>query len=205
MKIKKGHVDEGGAMQAQYRRIKALHQNEVLFFRVGDFYEMFGEEAVEISALLNLTLTKRGGVPLCGVPWQHARSYIARLLKAGKKVAICEQTLAQGRGIIEREVVEIITPGTAVDEDFLDKESSNYLACLATDKKPLAPAFFSFAYIDLSTGEFHATSFPAEKAEEQFRARNLSACKLRKCSYRNHFWKKIRSWPLRCWTGTDWF
>ncbi|MDR0760312.1 MAG: DNA mismatch repair protein MutS [Treponema sp.] len=153
-------------MLDQYRRIKRENQGNVLFFRLGDFYEMFAEDALEVSALLNLTLTSRNGLPMCGVPYHAVRSYIARLLKFGKKIAICEQLSepTKGRGVIERKVVEVITPGTTVDEDFLDKGSSNYLAALASTAK-----FISLAYIDLSAGDFHATSFPFEGAAERLR------------------------------------
>jgi DNA mismatch repair protein MutS len=153
-------------MLDQYRRIKRENQGNVLFFRLGDFYEMFAEDALEISALLNLTLTSRNGLPMCGIPYHAARSYIARLLKFGKKIAICEQLSepVKGRGVIERKVVEVITPGTTVDEDYLDKGSSNYLAALAS-----ADRFISLAYIDLSAGDFHATSFPLEGAAERLR------------------------------------
>ncbi|MDR1803778.1 MAG: DNA mismatch repair protein MutS [Treponema sp.] len=160
---KTGSSDSSPLMD-QYRRIKREHQNEVLFFRVGDFYEMFYEDALEISALLNLTLTNRQGQPMCGIPYHASRSYIARLLRAGKKIAVCEQITEPGNGLIERQVVELITPGTTVDEDFLDKGSSNYLACLAACSK-----HFSFAYIDISAGDFYACSFPAERAAERFR------------------------------------
>jgi DNA mismatch repair protein MutS len=149
-------------MLDQYRRIKRDHQGEVLFFRLGDFYEMFFDDALEVSALLNLTLTSRNGFPMCGVPYHAARPYIARLLKLGKKIAICEQLSepVKGRTVIERKVVEVITPGTTVDEDFLDKGSFNYLASLSA-----APSFLSFAYIDLSTGDFYAASFPLADGE----------------------------------------
>ncbi|QQO08200.1 DNA mismatch repair protein MutS [Breznakiella homolactica] len=153
-------------MLEQYRRIKRDHQGEVLFFRLGDFYEMFAEDAVEISALLNLTLTSRNGQPMCGIPYHAARSYIARLLKYGKKIAVCEQVSepGKGKGIVDRKVVEVITPGTTVDEDYLDKGNPNYLCALASGAKGL-----SFAYIDLSTGEFRATSFPFDGAAERIR------------------------------------
>jgi len=148
-------------MLDQYRRIKKENKGNILFFRLGDFYEMFAEDAVEVSALLNLTLTSRNGLPMCGIPYHAAKSYIARLLKLGKKIAICEQLTPPGRNkVIEREVVEIITPGTTVDEDFLDKGSSNYLCCLAT-----AGILLSFSYIDLSTGDFYATSFSKDEPE----------------------------------------
>ncbi|MDR1177923.1 MAG: DNA mismatch repair protein MutS [Spirochaetaceae bacterium] len=151
-------------MLDQYRRIKRENQGAVLFFRLGDFYEMFAEDALEVSALLNLTLTNRAGLPMCGVPYHACRSYIARLLKCGKKIAICEQITEAGksRGLIERQVTEVITPGTAIDEDYLDKGSANYLSALAA-----RGSLLSFAYIDLSTGEFRATSFPLESGGER--------------------------------------
>ncbi|MDR1429394.1 MAG: DNA mismatch repair protein MutS [Spirochaetaceae bacterium] len=151
-------------MLDQYRRIKREHQGAVLFFRLGDFYEMFAEDALEVSALLNLTLTSRTGLPMCGVPYHASRSYIARLLKYGKKIAICEQLseAGKGKGLMERQVTEVITPGTAVDEDYLDKGSANYLSALASKGSLL-----SFAYMDLSTGEFRATSFPLENGGER--------------------------------------
>ncbi|MDR2434723.1 MAG: DNA mismatch repair protein MutS [Treponema sp.] len=153
-------------MLDQYRRIKKENQGNVLFFRLGDFYEMFAGDAVEVSALLNLTLTSRNGLPMCGVPYHAARSYIARLLKLGKKIAICEQLSEPDRGqkLIERQVVEVITPGTTVDEDYLDKGSSNYLSCLAASGNSL-----SFAYIDISTGDFYASSFPVPGAADRLR------------------------------------
>jgi DNA mismatch repair protein MutS len=147
-------------MLDQYRRIKREHRDSVLFFRLGDFYEMFAEDALEVSSLLNLTLTSRNSLPMCGVPYHAAQTYIARLLRCGKKVAICEQVSEPGKTkLIERRVVEIITPGTTIEENYLEKGSANYLASLA-----LCGNFVSFAYIDLSTGAFFATSFPSGEA-----------------------------------------
>jgi DNA mismatch repair protein MutS len=144
----------------QYSRIKREHQGSVLFFRLGDFYEMFAEDALEISALLNLTLTSRNGVPMCGIPYHASRTYIARLLRYGKKVALCEQVSEPGKTkLIDRKVVEVITPGTTVDEEYLEKGSSNYLASLASSANAV-----SFSYIDLSTGDFYATAFPFKDA-----------------------------------------
>ena len=123
-------ADKTSPMLDQYRRIKKEQQGNVLFFRLGDFYEMFAEDAVEVSALLNLTLTSRNGLPMCGVPHHAVRSYIARLLKLGKKVAICEQLSEPGKQkVIERQVVEVITPGTIIDEYYLDKGSANSGKC----------------------------------------------------------------------------
>ncbi|MDR1507560.1 MAG: DNA mismatch repair protein MutS [Treponema sp.] len=143
-------------MLEQYRRIKRGHRDSVLFFRLGDFYEMFSEDALEVSALLNLTLTSRNGLPMCGVPYHSAKSYIARLLRHGKKIAVCEQLSEPGKGLIDRKVVEVITPGTTIEEDYLEHGSSNYLAALT-----FSAGFYSLAYIDLSTGDFFATSFPS--------------------------------------------
>ncbi|MCL1993841.1 MAG: DNA mismatch repair protein MutS [Spirochaetes bacterium] len=156
-------------MVEQYRRIKSEQKGSILFFQLGEFYEMFGEDAKEVSSLLNITLANRNGVPMCGFPIHAARVYIARLLKLGKKIAICEQVSSQpakGQKITDREVVEVITPGTTVDEDFLDKDSFNYLAALAR-----APGgALSFAYIDLSTGDFYASFFDANDSSGQLRA-----------------------------------
>jgi DNA mismatch repair protein MutS len=146
-------------MHDQYRQIKRDHPGEVLFFRLGDFYEMFAEDALEVSALLNLTLTSRNGQPMCGIPYHASRTYIARLLKLGKKVAVCEQVSEPGKGLVERKVVEVITPGTALDDDYLDKGNANYLAALAAGRGVL-----SLACIDISSGDFRATSFPRKNS-----------------------------------------
>mgnify|MGYP005847249735 CR=1 FL=1 len=139
-------------MLDQYRRIKARYRDVILFFRLGDFYEMFYEDAIEASALLDLTLTKRQEQPMCGIPYHAAKPYIARLLKAGKKVAICEQLSAPGsKGIIERDVIEVVTPGTSLEEDFLDHSSNNYIASVCILQKACC-----IAYLDVSTGEFLA-------------------------------------------------
>jgi len=155
---------DSSPMMVQYRRIKQDHRDDILFFRLGDFYEMFSEDALEVSGLLNLTLTSRNGQPMCGIPYHASRVYISRLLKLGKKIAVCEQISipGPGKGLADRRVVEVITPGTTVDEDFLDKGRSNYLAALASTRH-----FISFAYIDASTGDFRACSFPLKLVEER--------------------------------------
>ncbi|MBN2659594.1 MAG: DNA mismatch repair protein MutS [Spirochaetales bacterium] len=159
-------MSENTPMMKQYLSIKEKNRDSVLFFRMGDFYEMFKGDAVEVSRLLNLTLTKRHGIPMCGIPYHASQNYIGRLLKAGKKIAICEQiSLAKGgKGIAERDVVQIITPGTVIDEDFLDKGSNNYLAAIGRHGKDL-----SVAYIDLSTGEFLTTTIGWTEKNEKLR------------------------------------
>ncbi|MDE2944424.1 MAG: DNA mismatch repair protein MutS [Gemmatimonadota bacterium] len=139
----------------QYLDIKSRHPDSLLFFRVGDFYEMFFEDAEEGSGLLGLTLTARnnGGkrdVPLAGVPVKAVDEYVSRLLEMGRRVAICEQLEdpAEARGIVQRDVVEIITPGTVLEDRLLAARRNNYVIAIAGD----AP--FGLAAVDLSTGEF---------------------------------------------------
>jgi len=147
------------AMLDQYRRIKAKYRDAILFFRLGDFYEMFFDDAIEASSLLDLTLTKRQGQPMCGIPFHAYKPYIARLLKAGKKVAICEQlTGPNSKGIIDRDVVEIVTPGTTIEEDFIDHAANNYLASVCSLEGNLC-----IACLDASTGEFRAYSAADDK------------------------------------------
>lgn len=150
----------------QYQGLKDSHPGEILFFRVGDFYEMFDEQATEVSRLLNLTLTHRAEHNMCGIPYHAAKIYIARLLRYGKKVTIAEQIgdVAYGKGLTKREVVETITPGTALESEYLDGGANNYLASFYIAKKTAA-----FAYIDVTTGEFRATDFPIETAFENFK------------------------------------
>ena len=153
-------------MMQQYHSVKKQYKDEVLFFRLGDFYEMFDSDAVEVSRLLNLTLTQRAGQPMCGIPYHAAKVYIARLLRLGKKVVICEQVgeiPRGGKGITERKVVEIITPGTAVESEYLEGNNANYLAALAIYKGRAG-----FSYIDVTTGSFNATSWPANKMHDFF-------------------------------------
>jgi DNA mismatch repair protein MutS len=163
-------MSEATPMMAQYLAIKEQNRDAVLFFRLGDFYEMFNEDAVEVSRLLNLTLTKRAGNPMCGIPFHASRVYIARLLRAGKKIAICEQLSipGPGKGLAERKVVEVITPGTVLEDAYLDSSLNNYLASLSLSVGKRG-ASFGFAYLDISTGDFSATSFPEEGSAERFR------------------------------------
>jgi DNA mismatch repair protein MutS len=159
-------------LMAQYESVKVKYKNEVLFFRLGDFYEMFNEDAVEVSRLLNLTLTHRAGRPMCGIPYHAAKIYIARLLRLGKKVVICEQVgeIAHGKGLTERKVVEIITPGTAVEAEYLEGSINNYLAALCVTHGKAG-----FAFIDVTTSSFSATSWPASGMAENF-PKELGRC-----------------------------
>ncbi|MCK5676290.1 MAG: DNA mismatch repair protein MutS [Verrucomicrobia bacterium] len=139
-------------MMAQYRSIRReLPEDTILFFRLGDFYEMFFDDAKTASDILDITLTKRHNTPMCGVPYHAASGYLERLVKAGKKVAICEQVEdpSEAKGIVKRDVTRIVTPGTILDEVTLDRNQNNFLAGLFREKDR-----FGLAMLDLSTGEF---------------------------------------------------
>src|SRR5262249_38526826 len=123
-------------MMQQYQRLrKSIPADTLLLFRLGDFYEMFFEDAKEASALLNVALTKRTGVPMCGVRYHAARGYIRRLTKAGGRVAVCDQMSEpqRGRKIVDREVTQIISAGTVSELSWLDAKRANYLAAIYAD------------------------------------------------------------------------
>ena len=141
-------------MMQQYQRLrKSIPADTLLLFRLGDFYELFFEDAKEASGLLNVALTKRNGVPMCGVPYHAAQSYIAKLIKAGRRVAICDQTSEPQPGkIVSRDITQIVSAGTVSDLDLLESKRANYLGAVYADG-----SVFGFAYADLSTGEFRLT------------------------------------------------
>ena len=141
-------------MVQQYLAVKKQHKNELLFFRLGDFYEMFFEDALTASRELNITLTKRAGsgdnIPMCGVPYHSVEGYIAKLVQKGYRIAICEQMEDPrfAKGIVERKVIKIITPGTALNEQLLQDKHNRYLVLLLEDEDELC-----MAVADVSTGE----------------------------------------------------
>src|SRR5438045_5193793 len=141
-------------MMQQYRRVVGgIPADTLLLFRLGDFYELFFEDAKEASVLLNVALTKRNGVPMCGVPYHAAQTYIAKLIKAGRRVAICDQTSEPQPGkIVSRDITQIISAGTVSELNLLDAKRANYLGAVYTDE-----GRFGFAYTDLTTGEFRLT------------------------------------------------
>jgi len=147
-------------MMAQYRRIKGeLPKDVLLLFRLGDFYEMFFEDAVVSSQLLQLTLTQRNGIPMCGLPYHAANNYIGRLLKAGRKVGICDQTEEAKPGkLVQREVTSILSPGTHFDDRLLRAERNNFLASIA-----LHGSTYGLACVDLTTGDFRLTELTGNK------------------------------------------
>ena len=149
-------------MMKQYFAIKEKHKNHILFFRLGDFYEMFFDDAITASRELELTLTGRDcgqeeRAPMCGVPYHSSESYVARLVKKGYKVAICEQVEdpAAAKGIVRREVVRVITPGTVLENSMLEEGSNNYICCVYQGQEG-----YGLAFADISTGEIHLTAIP---------------------------------------------
>src|SRR5579863_127681 len=176
-------------LMQQYHAVKKQHPAALLLFRLGDFYELFYDDAVVASRLLQITLTSRNkekgqAVPMCGVPYHAAENYIARLIRAGHKVAICEQMEEPGPGkkLVRREVIRVLTPGTAMGGSLVDAKENNFLAAVARSAAASAAAAGStraasrqtetrvgLAYADLSTGEFRATEFTGEKAKARLR------------------------------------
>lgn len=150
-------------MLAQYQEIKAQYPNYVLFFRLGDFFEMFYKDAEDISKELDLALTSRAGVHMCGVPHHSAVSYIKRLIDNGRRVAICEQVEdpSLAKGLVKREVVRIITPGTVIEDGMLDESKNNYILCLYYAEKSCGMVF-----ADVSTGEIHLIQKSAKNVAE---------------------------------------
>src|SRR6202163_4035658 len=160
-------------LMQQYQAIKARYPHALLLFRLGDFYELFYEDAIIAARELQITLTSRNRekgqpIPMCGVPYHAADGYVARLIRAGFKIAICDQMEQPGPGkkIVRREVVRVITPGTATDVAVVDARANNFLAAVA--KHPSGSPV-GLAYVDLSTGEFQATEFSGARADEDLR------------------------------------
>ncbi len=156
-------------MMKHYLATKEKYKDCILFYRLGDFYEMFFEDAVEVSRILDLTLTGKDcgledRAPMCGIPYHAADGYIAKLVAVGKKVAICEQ-LSQpekGRKLVERDVVRIVSAGTVIEEAYLDESRNNYIACAYKSGETV-----SLAWTDITTGEFIAEEFFGENAMEE--------------------------------------
>ena len=160
-------------MMAQYLEIKNAHKDYLLFYRMGDFYEMFFDDAVTASKALDIALTKRGklenqDVPMCGVPFHAYESYLAKLIRQGFKVAICEQTEdpkeAKKRGaksVVKREVIRLVTPGTLTEDNLLDSKKNNFILSLVKQNEALG-----FAWLDLSTGDFYTQEIRLKDKKE---------------------------------------
>ena len=155
-------------LMRQYAAIKKEHPNALLFFRLGDFYELFFDDAILAARELQITLTSRNkekgvDIPMCGVPYHAAEGYIAKLIRRGFKVAVCEQVEDPklAKKLVRREVTRVVTPGTVADST-LNAEENNFLAAVAAVGDRVG-----FAALDLSTGEFRATEFAGETAERR--------------------------------------
>ena len=159
----------------QHAHFKARHPDCLLFFRMGDFYELFDDDAVIAHKALGITLTERtSGIPMAGVPFHSAETYLRRLVDAGFRVAVCEQVQdpKDAKGVVERDVRRVITPGTRVDESLLDEGASNRIAALCAggsrSGSPAGPgASAAIAAIELSTGEFTVRTVPAGRIADE--------------------------------------
>src|SRR5882672_6101402 len=148
----------------QYLEAKRQHRDAIVLFRMGDFYEIFYDDALVAARALDLTLTSRskdsngGGIPMCGVPYHAVDTYIARLVKKGLRVAICDQVddPRKAKGIVKREVVRVVSPGTLTDVNVLDAREPAFLMAVSPVANPRQPPLFGVALLDLSTGEFTA-------------------------------------------------
>ncbi len=183
--VLQAYLDQGHTpMMAQYHALKDAHPDCLLFYRMGDFYELFYNDAVTAAAVLDITLTKRGKsqgdeIPMCGVPFHSYEPYLAKLIKEGHKVAVCEQTetpdeakaraKAEGKpaskALVNREVVRIVTQGTLTEDHLLEAKENNYLACIAEVNKQMA-----LAYVELSTGAFKVQPISAENLQSALEA-----------------------------------
>ena len=163
-------------MLRQYMDIKEQHQDTILFYRMGDFYEMFFDDAVTASKVLGITLTSRSSkddenkVPMCGVPFHALSNYLAKMVKAGYRVALCEQTEdpKQAKGIVKREVVRIVTPGVTTDEQLLDEKCNRYVCSVVVHDISKKLSLVGLSFLDVSTGEFLVTelSLPAQSFDQ---------------------------------------
>jgi DNA mismatch repair protein MutS len=175
----KADLSEHTPMMQQFLKMKAEHQNELLFYRMGDFYELFFDDAKKASKLLDITLTARGKsggnpIPMAGIPYHAAENYIAKIIRAGESVAICEQigdtspeARATSKGPVERKVMRVITPGTITDEAFLKEKTDNLLCSLyftGKEGKTDQGAAYGIAAMDLSTGHFQCLEVETEDA-----------------------------------------
>lgn len=154
-------------LRKQYLRVKQRYPEAIVFFRLGDFYETFDDDARTTSRELEIVLTSREmgkgvKVPLAGIPYHALENYLSRLISRGYKVAICEQLSPPGRGLVERDVIRVVTPGTVIEPGMLTEKNNNYLACIVTKKGGAG-----IAYVDITTGEFAVTQVPQAQAADE--------------------------------------
>ena len=155
--MKRSEVDRSklSPMMAQYMSIKDKYEDTIIFYRLGDFYEMFFEDAITGSKELELALTGRNAgleerVPMCGIPYHAYESYLQKLVEKGQKVAICEQLTPPGKGVVERGITQVVTKGTIMDNSSLDEKNNNYIGSIYDFDH-----CYALSYADISTGSFH--------------------------------------------------
>ncbi len=200
-----GSTSELTPAMRQYMQTKqGLPADTILMFRMGDFYELFFEDAKIASPLMDVVLTSRGGVPMCGVPYHAIKTYVSRVLEGGKKVAIAEQMEdpKTAKGLVKRDIIQVITPGTVLEDDLLQSNKSNFLVSLYPQKDR-----FGLSLLDLSTGDFRVTEVRGENALET----ELNRIQPSECLVPSSFMSSIRDGSLAelprsiTWTeGEDW-
>ncbi|MGB3799188.1 MAG: DNA mismatch repair protein MutS, partial [Lewinella sp.] len=197
-------------LMAQYNQVKAKHPDALLLYRVGDFYETFGEDAVKAAQVLGITLTSRnnGGsdVELAGFPYHSVDMYLPRLVRAGYRVAICEQLEkpSKEKKIVKRGVTEIVTPGLVVDDQLLEHKSNNFLACVAFGRGRKDPCGISL--LDISTGEFLVAEGPEDyidKLLQSFQPKEVLLSKDRRGDFEKKFGDRFYLSPQDEWIFTD--
>ncbi|MDR3195392.1 MAG: DNA mismatch repair protein MutS [Endomicrobium sp.] len=159
-------------LMKQYYDIKNKYPGVILFFRLGDFYEMFGEDAAQAAPVLEVVLTKKAGVPMCGIPYHSVNSYIRKLITKGFRVAVCEQLEESGasKGIVKRGVTKVITPGTVLEDTLLESKENNFLMAVVFDEYAISAAF---AAADISTGEFFTSETSLKLLDTEISKYNL--------------------------------
>ena len=176
-------------MQRQYLALKReVQPGAILMFRLGDFYEMFGEDAIVASPILGATLTQRNGQPMCGVPYHALSSYLAKLIRAGKTAALVDQVEdpKTAKGLVRREITRIVTPGTVTEDGLLDETVNTYIAACRNN---------SLAMLDLSTGEFFGEEFASKEALDEAMERYSPAETVRE--------DESNQWTFSCDTALD--
>ncbi|MFC5408875.1 DNA mismatch repair protein MutS [Larkinella bovis] len=198
-------------LNRQYNQIKAKYPGAILLFRVGDFYETFGEDAVKASRILGITLTKRnnGGAneDLAGFPHHSLDTYLPKLVRAGERVAICDQLEdpAMAKGIVKRGVTELVTPGVSFNDNVLDTRRNNYLAAVHFAKGTGAEAQFGVAFLDISTGEFltsQGNTAYIDKLLQSFNPSEVLFCKKYRKDFVELFGDKFHTYTLEDWAFT---
>ena len=182
----------------QFAEVKTQYPDCLILFRMGDFYETFYEDAVKAAEVLEITLTKRGyatdgtPIPLAGIPYHALEQYLAKLIKAGVKVAICEQLEdpKKAKGVIKRGVVRIVTPGTITEQTLLEEKHNNYVMAIAYDPLMQQKSVVGISWADLSTGEFFCTESTVENVQEEIIRH--SPCEI----LVDEYWKKAEKLPL---------